>query len=470
MLESFIITLREGVEAALVVCLALTYLRKIGRPDLGRSVWLGVGLASVLAIAAGVWVNVKHFETEGKVEGIVLLVSSAMVAWLVLWMRRHGKTVKETTEKRLGALAAGSKAGVFLFAFLMVFREGAETVLMLLGAGLTTEGMLAGAGAAAGLVLAIALGVAFYRGTLRVDLRKFFSVTTVILLLFAVQLFASGLHEFAEAGILPSGETYMRVIGPLMKHSTLFVIAVLVLPFLLMLRRAVQAAAVPPPVNPAEERKELARSRGERIAKGVFALLGVAVILALGVAWAQESRSMVLSAPEIVFDPAPELLVPVERVADGKLHRFAVPAEGKLLRFLILKKREKEEYVGVMDACAICFDKGYAQVGESFRCLNCAAEINAPTLGEEGGCNPIPIVIDARRSPEERSILERRGESLVVPLDRVLVHASFFKWADRVEMTCAGCGMKFPAGQEAGMRDGKPYCRMPSCQKKLEGK
>src|SRR5258706_405683 len=127
MIEAFVITLREGVEAALVVCLALAYLKKTGRPELGRTVWTGVVLAALLA----------------------------------------------------------------------------------------------GGGAAAGLVIAIALGVAFMKGSLRVDLGKFFSVTTIILLLFAFQLLVGGLHEFAEAGLIPSGETYMRVVGPLMKHSTL---------------------------------------------------------------------------------------------------------------------------------------------------------------------------------------------------------------------------------------------------------
>jgi hypothetical protein len=109
-------------------------------------------------------------------------------------------------------------------------------------------------------------------------------------------------------------------------------------------------------------------------------------------------------------------------------------------------------------------------VGESLRCLNCAAEINVPTFGEEGGCNPIPIVIDPRRPAGERSILERRGEALVVPLERLAVHASFFKWAERAERICAGCGMKIPAGLEAGERDGRPYCTMKPCVEKLRGK
>ena len=461
MIESFVITLREGVEAALVICLALAYLRKIDRPDLRKTLWLGAGLAVVVSIAAGVAIHVSGFDPEGRAEGIVLLVSCGLVTWLVFWMWRHGKKVKQETEETLGKLAAGSKLGVFLFAFLMVFREGAEVVLMLLPAGLTSEGVLGGAGAAAGLALAAALGVAFYRGTLRVDLRKFFSVTSVILLVFAFQLLASGIHEFAESGDLPSGETYMRVVGPLMKHSALFVIAVLVLPFILMIRRAVAApASAPVAANPAEERKERAQSRGERVAKGAFAAIGILVIVTLGVAWAQETGGMVLTDPEIVFAEAPELSVPVDRLSDGKLHRFAVKSGGKLLRFLVLKKRDKDEYAAAMDACTICNDKGYVQMGDRVLCLNCSAEINGATIGEAGGCNPIPIT----PAPE------RRGGALVFKLDSLNVHAPFFKTGVRFEKKCPACQMTFDLEDAGGQVDGKWYCKMAECGKKLQGK
>jgi high-affinity iron transporter len=460
MIESFVITLREGVEAALVVCLALSYLRKIDRPDLRKSLGWGVLLAAFLSLAGGVGIKLAKLEDriDGVPEGIALLVSCGLVTWLVFWMWRHGKRMKEETEKRLGRAAGGSKSGVFLFAFLMVLREGVETVLMLLTSGFTTQGALSAAGAAAGLVLAVGLGVAFYRGTLQVDLRKFFSVTSVLLLLFAFQLLVAGLHEFTEAKLIPSGETYMRIVGPLVKHSSLFVIAVLILPFILMLRRAVSREAVP--VNPAEERKERARTRGERIAKSVFATLGILVIGTLGYAWAHEKAMMVLTDPEIIFEAAPEIAVPLERVADGRLHRFAVKAEGKLLRFLVMRK-EKGEIAATMDACTICNDWGYAQIGEQLRCLNCAAEINAPTFGEEGGCNPIPI--DRRKT-------EVRGGALVIKLEAMTAHASYFRTGVRFLRKCEGCGMEMDLEKAAGQKDGKWYCGMEKCLEKLRGK
>ncbi len=456
MIEAFVVTLREGVEAALVVCLALAYLRKIGRADLFRPVWAGVAAASILSVALAAAIVLSGFDPEGRAEGIFLLVSCALVVWLVAWMWRHGKKLKHEMEAKLGELSGGSKLGIFVFTFLMVLREGVETVLMLAAAGLTTEGVLTGAGAGLGLAVALALGIAFYRGTFRVDLSRFFAVTAVILLLFAFELLAKGFHEFAESGDLPSGPAYMRVVGPLMRNSALFVLAILVLPFALLFRRAVAAPApTATPANPAEERKERALSRGERAAKAVFAALAIFSVGALGYAYVEQAAGLELSDPERVFEAAPEILVPVHEVADGKLHRFAVPSGGNLLRFLVLlKDKEKGEHATTMDACTICFDKGYVQQGPQILCRNCVAEINPVSFGEPGGCNPIPV----RH--------ERRGADLVLRLEDLQVNAAFFTTGERFEKTCPACAMKFPLEAAGARKDGKVYCRMPECLKK----
>jgi FTR1 family protein len=455
MIEAFVITLREGVEAALVVCLALAYLKKTGRPELGRTVWAGVVLAGLLSIGAAVAIKLSDFNTEGAVEGIVLLVSCALVSWLVFWMWRHGKKLKQQTEARLDKLSGGPKFGIFLFAFLMVLREGVESILMLIPVDFTTDSLLAAAGAVAGLVIAIALGTAFLKGSLRVDLRKFFSVTTIILLLFAFQLLVGGLHEFAEAGLIPSSETYMRVVGPLMKHSTLFVIAVLVLPFVFMLRKAAAAALTG---NEAEDRKERAQSRTEKTARMAFAVLAIGVVAAVGVSYAYETKGLVLSDPEAVYDAAPEIVVPLAAVSDNQIHRFGLKAEGKLLRFLVIRKDEKkEEFATAMDACTICSDWGYVQLGERILCRNCVAEINRTSIGEAGGCNPIPVKH------------ERRGSDLVIKLEAMTAHASFFKTGQGLKVKCVVCSMLVDA-EKAGKLNGKWYCDMPGlpCKLKLE--
>jgi FTR1 family protein len=459
MIEAFVVTLREGVEAALVVCLALAYLRKIDRPDLRRTVWAGVAAAVALSIGVAVAVELSGFDPEGLAEGIVLLVSAAMVAWLLLWMRKHGRTMKQETERKLGELAGGPKFGIFLFTFLMVLREGFETVLLLLAVQFTTESILSAFAALAGLAVALALGVALYQGTFRVDLRKFFAVTTAILAIFAFQLVAAALHEFAEAAIFPTGEAYMRIVGPLMRNSALFVVAVLVLPFALMLRRAVAGeTAAPAPANPAEERKERARSRAERVARASFAALAIFSVGALAWAYSEQARGLELSDPETVFEAAPEISLPVADLVDGKLHRFAVRTPGKLLRFIVLQKdQEKGEYGTAMDACTICFDKGYVQQGEQVLCRNCVAEIRPVTIGSPGGCNPIPVAH------------ELRGDRLVIRLEDLLVHATYFTSGERFEKTCPVCAMKFPLEEAGGRHEGRAYCRMAECGKKLRG-
>jgi uncharacterized membrane protein len=365
-------------------------------------------------------------------------------------MHRHGKTLKQKNEARLTRLSGGPKLGIFLFAFLMVLREGAETVLLLVSVDFTTDSVLAATGAIGGLAVAIAIGVAFMKGSLRVDLRKFFSITTLILVLFAVQLLVSGLHEFAEAGWLPAGETYMRIVGPLMKHSTLFVIAVLILPFAFLLRKS------PAPDlstgNEAEERKQRAQTRTEGLATKIFASLAIGAIVAVGYAYAHETKQLVLSELEAVFEAAPEILVPVAAVSDNKLHRFGLRAEGKLLRFLVIRKDEKkEEFATTMDACSICNDWGYVQLGERVLCRNCVAEINRSSIGESGGCNPIPIKH------------ERRGDNLVIKLDSMTAHAWFFKTGQRVTVTCSVCGMQEDIDKAIRV-NGKWVCSMKDCR------
>lgn len=458
MIQAFVITLREGVEACLVVGIALAFLRKAGRTDLFRTVGAGVTAAVAVSVALAAAIQATDFDPEGRAEGIVLLASAGLVVWLLVWMWRHGRRLKEHTEERLGALLGGSKAGIFLFTFFMVLREGVETILLLLAAQFSTESLLSVAGALGGLAVAVALAVAFFRGTYRADLRRFFGVTTAILALFAFQLVAAGIHEFAESGDLPSGETYMRAVGPLMKHGALFVIAVLALPFALVLRRPAEAGAAAAWANPAEERKERARARAERAARLSFATLALLSVAALGWAYADQSRSLELSPVEEIFPAAAEISVPVARVSDGRLHRFGVPHGEKLLRFLVLRTgQDPETYGTAMDACTICNDWGYVQVLDRLVCRNCVAEINAPTVGQGGGCNPVPV----RH--------ERRGDALVLRLDALTAHEALFKTGQRLTAVCPVCRMKFDLAEAGGRHEGRPYCRMPECERALRG-
>ena len=138
--------------------------------------------------------------------------------------------------------------GIFLFVFLMVFREGVETVLLLAAVRLDTEGILNSAGILIGLALAILFGVAFVRGTIRINLRSFFKVTTAILMVVVVQLLITGLHELSESQVLPFSPTEMRIIGPIVKSDVFFFVTILALAGTMVLLEWRGRKARPPPV------------------------------------------------------------------------------------------------------------------------------------------------------------------------------------------------------------------------------
>jgi high-affinity iron transporter len=216
---SFVIALREGIEAALIVSIILAYLKQLGAADRSRLVWWGTGLAVAISTAIGTAVFVAGAEFEGRTEeifeGLVTLAAVGVLTWMIFWMRRQGARIRsELQEKVDSALVAGGLALAGL-AFFAVLREGVETALFLFAAanGTAVEGsevapsaQLLGAGL--GLALAIVLGVLLYRGGIRMNLRTFFRVTGWILIVVAAGLFAYSLHELQEAGWLPVLEAH----------------------------------------------------------------------------------------------------------------------------------------------------------------------------------------------------------------------------------------------------------------------
>jgi len=214
MLPSFVIALREGIEAALIVSIILAYLKQLGATDRARLVWWGTGLAVLLSAAVGTAIFAAGAEFEGKAEqifeGVVTLAAVAVLTWMIFWMRRQGARIKsELQEKVDTALVVGGLALAGL-AFFAVLREGIETALFLFAAakGTAVEGTTVDAssqilGAILGLAVAIVLGVLLYRGGIRMNLRSFFRVTGLILIVVAAGLLAYSLHELQEAGWLP---------------------------------------------------------------------------------------------------------------------------------------------------------------------------------------------------------------------------------------------------------------------------
>ncbi|MEO8091239.1 MAG: FTR1 family protein [bacterium] len=202
---SFFITLREGFEAALIVGLILAYLKKTGNLQRHAStVWWGVAGGVVASLLAGgiLFASVGELEgtAEALYEGIAMLLAAAVVTWMVFWMRKQAATIGAHLRQQVGeSLVAGGGLALAGVAFIGVAREGLETALFLYASTEDSGPVLAVSGALLGLVAAVVLGVLFYRGALRLDLRRFFLVTGVLVIAFASWLIFGGLHELGEA-------------------------------------------------------------------------------------------------------------------------------------------------------------------------------------------------------------------------------------------------------------------------------
>ena len=209
MLTSLLITLREGLEASLIVGIILAYLAKTRTPGSSKYVWLGTGLAVLTSLAAGAAIYLTAGDLTGTAEqvfeGSAMLLAAGVLTWMIFWMRREAANVRTSLQSQIDSrLARGSWLGLATLAFVAVVREGIETVLFLFAASRTAESPLwATFGGLGGLAAAIGIGYILYRGTARLNLRAFFNITSVILIVFAAGMFAHSVHEFAEAGIIP---------------------------------------------------------------------------------------------------------------------------------------------------------------------------------------------------------------------------------------------------------------------------
>jgi high-affinity iron transporter len=214
-LGTFVITLREGFEAALIVGLILAYLRKTGQREQSAAVWYGVAAAALTSIAVGGILYLSAGELEGtseKVyEGATMIFAAALVTWMAFWMRKQAATIGSHLREQVSeSLRTDGAIGLATVAFIAVAREGLETALFLFASTENSSPMIAVAGVVLGLTVAVGLGVAFYRGALKLDLSKFFTYTSVLVIAFAAYLIYGGLHELAEA----SGSETLEVAAP----------------------------------------------------------------------------------------------------------------------------------------------------------------------------------------------------------------------------------------------------------------
>jgi len=204
-LPTFVIGLREGVEAALIVGIVAAFLRQQGRGDALRHMWLGVALAVSLCVAVAIALELVNEQLPQRqqegLETIVALIAVGMVTYMIVWMRRHSADLAGDLRASAGeALALGSAWGLIAMAFFAVLREGFETAVFLLASFQNSgDALAAGLGAVVGIVVAIGIGYAIYRGGVRLNLSRFFKLTSVALVIVAAGLLASAVHTAHEA-------------------------------------------------------------------------------------------------------------------------------------------------------------------------------------------------------------------------------------------------------------------------------
>src|SRR5271167_3430872 len=272
MLQAFIITLREGVEAALIVGITLAYLAKIGRNDLRKAVYAALVAAFLGSIGVAVVISRLNWN-EDVFEGWIMLAAAFFVITMVIFMMKTGRTLKGQIEGKVGLLAGlGAEKdtwiGPFFFVFLMVLREGAETVLILSAVSLNSTELMSFLGTLLGVIAAIAFGVMFVKGSVRINLQKFFRITTAIMFLVAAQLVISGLHELSESGVIPSSKREMAIIGPIVRNDFFFFVTIFALAALMVLFDAKRREPLAESASAAARRKAVWSARRERLWMG----------------------------------------------------------------------------------------------------------------------------------------------------------------------------------------------------------
>ncbi|MGH9704241.1 MAG: Fe-S-containing protein, partial [Candidatus Acidiferrales bacterium] len=363
-----------------------------------RYVWTGVLLAVACSFVAAILLERWRVSEDGF-EGLLMLAAGALVITMIVWMNRIARSLKKEIEQKVEACAQKSTRaaglGIGLIVFLMVMREGAELVLILRAVELSSAGLQVWIGTALGLGIAIAVGLLFFQGTLRIPLGKFFAATSTILMVVAFQLGLTGIHELSEATWVWSSRREMALIGPIVRNEAFFFIVILGVAGLVILREwfrepAEAAAAASGPSNPAERRKmEWERLKQKR---WMFAAASLcfAVVLAFAAEFVYARAAAAPPDARMLAAQGNEVRIPITDLSDSSLHFYATEVNRTALRFLVIHK-SNGDYTTALDACQICGAHGYRQEGSNVICRNCAAAIYVPSIGDAGGCNPIPV-------------------------------------------------------------------------------
>ena len=225
MIAASLLAFREGLEAALILGIVLSVVRRVGRTDQARWAWLGAGVAVLLSLVAGVLLYGLGVSFEGKAEqifeGLAMLLAAAVLTWMIFWMGRQGRAVQTELEQNVRqATVGGGKWALFSLAFVAVFREGIELALFLTAAAFSATAWATVIGGLVGLALAVVVGWLLFATTTRLNLRTFFQVTSVLLIFFAAGLVAHGIHELNEAGWIPAVIEHVWDLNPVVDEDS----------------------------------------------------------------------------------------------------------------------------------------------------------------------------------------------------------------------------------------------------------
>jgi high-affinity iron transporter len=397
MLQAFIITLREGVEASLIVGIVFAYLGKIGRPELKKTVFWALGSAIAASVLGAVILSRTQYNSD-IFEGWVMLAAAAFVLSMIWFMHKTARSLKGEIEAKLARAAAStSKVGLFLFVFLLVLREGVETVLILSAVSLNSTELMSFTGTMLGIAVSVIFGVMFIRGSVRINLQRFFRVTSVILYFVTFQLIVSGLHELSENGVLPSSTVEMRLIGPIVRNDLFFFVTMLALAMLMILmeQRRRTPAALPADATAADKRRAQWSQRREKMWMTAVVSASFLFIFLSTAEFIYAKSTTALSATSPVTLVGQQVTVSTSEITDDKLHRYGVHVDdGKggspEVRFLLYKKPDGT-IISVADACTICGPVGFYIGSQGITCKMCASPLNPASMGQVGGCNPIPL-------------------------------------------------------------------------------
>ncbi len=268
-MDALIIMLREGIEMSLVIGIVLAYLNKTGRTHLNRYVYLGLGSAIVFSLAIALVFKLVGIDADNDIaEGIIYLTASVFVASMVAWMWKTGRQIKQQMEEKMARITSVERTsfmqmtGIFALTFLMIAREGVETALFFSALSLgNTSQLITLIGASAGLLLAVGFGVFFIKGSLRLNLHKFFSVTSLVLLLLVLKFLFGGIHAFAEAGLIHVSGVIEDGLEFIAENnlSTWLIVALLTYPIISAIARSLGKGTTPG-ISPAVDRESSSAS------------------------------------------------------------------------------------------------------------------------------------------------------------------------------------------------------------------